>query len=67
MIWIPITAWAVAVALALVVLGFAGYEIWWKANRLQRDVQRMLTLRDELVTVQQDLAAAQQRIGHLRG
>lgn len=65
MIWIPITAWAVAVALALVVLGFAGYEVWWKAGRLQGDVQRMMALRENLATVQQELLATQDRIGQL--
>lgn len=65
MIWIPITAWAVAVALALVVLGFAGYEVWWKASRLQGDVQRMLALRENLAAVQDELLAVQDRIGHL--
>jgi hypothetical protein len=64
-IWIPITAWAVAVALGLVVLGFAGYEIWWKAGRLQRDVRRMLALRESLARLQGDLAATQERIGRI--
>jgi hypothetical protein len=57
----------VAVALALIVLGFAGYEIWWKAGRLQRDVQRLLALRESLTDLQSDLIAAQQRISRITG
>jgi hypothetical protein len=63
--WIPITAWAVGAVLAVVVLGFASYEIWWKAGRLQGDVQRMLALRESLTGLQDDLLAAQERIANI--
>ena len=62
MIWIPVAAWIVAVAVAVIVLGFAGYEIWWKTGRLQGDLRRLIALGDELNAVQRDLAAAQQRL-----
>lgn len=44
MLWIPVIAWLAALALAVVVLGFCGYEIAWKSRRLAAD----LALADEL-------------------
>lgn len=61
MIWIPVLAWIVAAVLALIVLGFAGYEIWWKARRLQGDLRRLSVLGEELSAVQRELTAAQRR------
>ena len=66
MVWIPIAAWGLAVAVGIVVLGFAAYELRWKAVRLQSDVQRMLALRNTLTELQHDLQSAQDRLGHLR-
>ena len=63
MVWIPVLAWSVAVVVAAVVLGFAGYELWWKARRLQGDLRRLTALGDELSAVQRDLAAATRRSG----
>jgi hypothetical protein len=60
--WIPIAAWAFAGVLALIVLGFCGYEIFWKAQRLQRDVQRLAGMNDQLTDLRNQLAAAQQRL-----
>jgi hypothetical protein len=61
-IWIPVAAWIVAVAVAAVVLGFAAYEIWWKAGRLRGDLRRLTALGEELTAVQRDLVAARQRL-----
>jgi hypothetical protein len=66
MIWIPVAAWIAAVVIAVIVLGFAGYEIWWKAGRLQQDVRRLTALGAELIAVQQGVVAAQQRLAHAR-
>lgn len=66
MVWIPVLAWVGAVAVAAVVLGFAGYEIWWKARRLHSDLARLTSLGDELGAVQRDLAEAQRRLGASR-
>ena len=62
MAWIPIAAWCFAGVLALVVLGFCGYEIFWKAQRLQRDVQKLEGLTDQLTELRAQLAEAQQRV-----
>jgi len=61
-VWIPIAAWCLAGVLALVVLGFCGYEIFWKAQRLQRDVQKLEGLTDQLTELRAQLAEAQQRV-----
>jgi hypothetical protein len=61
-IWILALAWGAAVVLALVVLGFAGYEIWWKAARLRGELDRLLTVGDTLQAIQGEVAAVQQRI-----
>jgi hypothetical protein len=58
---IPIVAWAAAVVVAAVVLGFCAYEIVWKANRLRRDVARLQGAADQLAELRDGLAAAQQR------
>jgi hypothetical protein len=61
-IWLPVLAWAVGVAVALVVLGFAGYELWWKADRLRGDLRRLLALRETLQGMQTQLVEVQQRL-----
>lgn len=62
MSWIPIAAWSFAGVLALVVLGFCAYEIFWKAQRLQRDVTRLQGLAEQVGELRGQLAEAQQRI-----
>jgi predicted DNA-binding transcriptional regulator YafY len=42
--------------------GICAFELRWKSKRLSKDLDGMQTLRDELVTVQGQLAAAQQRL-----
>lgn len=59
---IPVIAWAAAVAVALVVLGFCAYEIIWKTNRLRRDLARLQVAADQLSELRDGLAAAQQRV-----
>ena len=60
--WIPIAAWGFAGVLALVVLGFCGYEIFWKAQRLERDLRRLQGLTEQLTELRGQLAEAQQRV-----
>jgi hypothetical protein len=62
--WVPIVAWCVAAALAIVVLGFCAYEIAWKTKRLRTDLgtlqahsHRLAELRAELAEVQARVAA----------
>jgi hypothetical protein len=61
-VWIPIGAWIGAGVLALVVLGFCGYEIGWKARRLRADVVRLNAVTARITDLQQELAGAQERI-----
>ena len=57
-------AWAVALAVALVVLGYCGYELFWKARRLRADLRQLQELAGrtqqlrEVLTVIQDRVAA---------
>jgi hypothetical protein len=60
--WIPIGAWAAAGLIALVVLGFCGYEIAWKSKRLRSDLQRLNELAAQTQDLRAELAATQQRI-----
>jgi hypothetical protein len=60
--WIPIAAWAFAGVLALIVLGFCGYEVSWKAQRLQRDLRRLQGLTGQLTELRGQLAEAQERV-----
>jgi hypothetical protein len=62
MVWVPVAAWCFAAVVALVVLGFCGYEVAWKARRLQRDVRRLQDVAAQLPDLQRELATAQQRI-----
>jgi hypothetical protein len=59
--WIAIAAWIGAVVLAVVVFGFCGYELMWKANRLRADLARLTALSGELAAVQADLTAVSER------
>jgi hypothetical protein len=59
---VPIIAWIAAVVLAAVVFAFCGYELWWKARRLQGDLARLNALNERVAELQAELAAAQVRI-----
>jgi hypothetical protein len=60
--WLVGLAWGIAVLVAVVVLGVCGYELAWKSTRLSKDLRDLLTMRDELASLQQRLAAAQRRL-----
>jgi hypothetical protein len=60
--WVPIGAWIGAAVVALVVLGFCGYEIVWKAQRLQRDLRRLQALDAQLSDLRARVTAVQQRV-----
>jgi hypothetical protein len=60
--WIVLGAWAFAVVFALVVLGFAGYEISWKTRRLAAERARLEQLTAELVRIGAQLQAAADRV-----
>ena len=60
--WIVGGAWLFAVAVAVVVLGFALYELRWKLSRLQTDVERLQVLVVELAAVGTALQASAERL-----
>jgi len=59
---VPIIAWIAAVVLAAVVFAFCGYELWWKARRLQGDLTRLHALNERVAGLQAEIAAAQERV-----
>lgn len=60
--WIVFAAWGFAVVFALVVLGFAGYEISWKARRLNTERARLEQLMADLARLGTRLQAAADRL-----
>ncbi|MEO8889353.1 MAG: hypothetical protein ABI301_08090 [Jatrophihabitantaceae bacterium] len=64
MVGIAVIAWVVALALAVVVLAFCGYEIGWKARRLRTDLVRLQAVTERLQGLQTDIAAVR---GQLAG
>ena len=61
-VWIVAGAWGFAVLLAVVVLGFAGYEISWKSRRLAAERARLEQLMAELARLGARLQAAADRL-----
>jgi hypothetical protein len=59
--WIVGGAWLFAVLLAIVVLGFAAYEISWKTRRLLADRDRLNLLLGELAAVSAEMQHAAER------
>lgn len=62
MAWIPISAWAGAGLIALIVLGFCAYEVAWKTKRLRADLNRLSELAAQAQDLRTELAATSQRI-----
>jgi hypothetical protein len=60
--WIVVGAWAFAVVLAVVVLGFAAYEITWKIRRLAAERAALEQLTAELARTGAELQAAADRL-----
>jgi hypothetical protein len=60
--WIVVGAWAFAVVFALIVLGFAAYEITWKTRRLAAERARLDRLTAELARTGAELQAAADRL-----
>ena len=62
MAWVPISAWLAALVLALVVLGFCSYEIFWKTRRLRADLARLQVNAEQLAELRARLTETQERI-----
>jgi hypothetical protein len=60
--WIVVGAWAFAVVFAVVVLGFAGYEIYWKTRRLADERATLEQVTAELARTGAQLQAAADRL-----
>ncbi|MEO6501110.1 MAG: hypothetical protein ABIQ09_04285 [Jatrophihabitantaceae bacterium] len=60
--WIVAGAWGFAVLFAVVVLGFAGYEISWKSRRLVAERARLEQLMAELARLGAQLQASADRL-----
>jgi hypothetical protein len=60
--WIVVGAWGFAVLFALVVLGFAGYEISWKTRRLAGERARLEQVTADLACTGAQLRAAADRL-----
>jgi hypothetical protein len=61
-IWIPLAAWAGALVLASLVLGFLAYEVSWKASRLRADLARLQAMQGEALNLRDALLAAAERV-----
>jgi hypothetical protein len=59
--------WAAAALVAVVVLGYCGYDLAWKSRRLSRDAEGLQALRTDLVALQAQLAEAQRRLPRRTG
>ena len=59
---IPLLAWAGALVLAAVILGYCAYEIVWKANRLRSDLAGLQLLQQQLDQLRDDATAASERL-----
>jgi hypothetical protein len=64
--WIVGGAWLFAALLAIVVLGFAGYELRWKSRRLQSDKAQLDVVIAELSNTGAQLQAATARAQAIR-
>jgi hypothetical protein len=60
--WIVAGAWGFAVLFAVVVLGFAGYEISWKSRRLAAERAKLEQLMAELTRLGAQLQAAADKL-----
>lgn len=65
-VWLVGGAWLFAVLLAVVLLGFAGYELAWKARRLAADRAKLDRTVTELAALAAQLQAAADRAAALR-
>jgi hypothetical protein len=58
--------WIGAVVLAGVVIAFCTYEIAWKSKRLHADLTKLEGLQATLTSLQEEVAAIQQRMIEVR-
>jgi hypothetical protein len=64
--WVVAGAWAFGVLLAIVLLGFAGYELAWKTRRLAADRAKLDRTVGELARLAAQLQAVAERAAALR-
>ncbi len=59
--WVVAGTWIGAAVFALLVLGFCGYEVAWKARRLRTAQARLQELTGTIEQLQADMTSARQR------
>jgi cell division protein FtsB len=64
-VWLVVGAWAFAALFAVVLLGFAGYELVWKMRRLTADRAKLDRTMAELAELAAQLRAAADRAAAL--
>ncbi len=64
--WLVAGAWIFAVLLAVIVFGFAGYELAWKARRLNADKAKLDRTIADLTVLAGQLQGVADRAGKLR-
>jgi hypothetical protein len=65
-VWVVVGAWAFAALFAIVLLGFAGYELAWKTRRLTTDRAKLDGTMAELAELAAQLQAAADLAAALR-
>lgn len=55
-------AWTAAAVVAILVIGFCGYELTWKAARLRTDLARLQSILAESDRLRAQLITAQQHV-----
>jgi hypothetical protein len=60
--WIPVTAWAAAIVVAFLALGFCAYEVLWRVRRLRRELVHLRTLGDDLAQLRTGAAGLRGRL-----
>lgn len=64
--WIVGGVWIGAAVFAVLVLAFCGYELYWKAERMNTDLRRLTGLARQVTGLRADVQEAQLRIGVAR-
>lgn len=64
--WLVAGAWIFAVLLAIVLFGFAGYELSWKTRRLNADKAKLDRVVTDLSAIAAQLQATADRAARIR-
>jgi hypothetical protein len=59
--WIVVLSCVAVVLFGAIVLGFCGYEVFWKVGRLRGDLKRISSLNEDLDRFRTELTATTDR------